>query len=424
MSDEEIRSRRPWWHWVIAAAGTGIFIVLLIWGPWWVEGQNVREDGKLASSAGIIITGLRTALIAIVAGGFTAAGLYYTREKHRLERKQFQHAQEQFAESVKQFETTLSEAQERDERQAELTREDQVTGRYVEAIKLLASEKLHERLGGIYSLERILKDSEKDHDTVVEVLSAFIRTQIQEQQGESTVPVPSEVIPPWVRRPLTQRVEASPWAEDMKAACSVLARSPKRDRPHAADLSGVDMRQLNLGDLTFMRANLERANLRGASLEGVNLDGANLVEADLEEAHLLAANLVGADLAGANLARAHLAEAGLAGARLLGVNLRGARLLGTDLAGANLERANLVDAELLVAHLKEANLREAILVGANLERAMGLSVKQLVAAWVDKSTKLPTEIAADDRIMNRIAECEAERAAIRQVSTRAGEGST
>ncbi|WP_326762549.1 hypothetical protein OHB35_51395 [Streptomyces phaeochromogenes] len=77
MSDEQpAPMRRPWWFWPAAAIGTTAFIVLLIWGPWWIEGHHLRDDkGNLVSSAGIIGTGFRTMLIAIAAGGFTAAGL-------------------------------------------------------------------------------------------------------------------------------------------------------------------------------------------------------------------------------------------------------------------------------------------------------------------------------------------------------------
>jgi uncharacterized protein YjbI with pentapeptide repeats len=439
MSDERTRIWRPW-RWLAGLLATAAFIVLLLWGPWWIEGHRLKEGGKLVSSAGIIITGLRTALIAVVAGAFTAAGLYYTREKHRLEREQFQHAQQQFAESVQQFQTTLTEAQKRDERQSELIREDQVTGRYVEAIKLLASEKLHERLGGIYSLERIMKDSEKDHDTVVEVLSAYIRNQIEEQQktrSASTTPdrpVDSDHQGRATVGATTRNSAVKPpWAEDMKAACSVLARSPKRDRPHAADLSGVDMNRLDLRDLTFTRANLQKANLMGASLERVNLQEAILVEADLEEADLLGADLVRADLVGARLVGASLLEAGLMEARLMGANLAGASLLGASLEGANLEKAILVDAELLVARMESANLRgagldRANLRGASLERAKlegakGLTVAQLVAARIDMATKLPTELVNDERIKDRIAECEAERAVNQREPLPEGEGS-
>src|SRR5689334_64926 len=56
-----------------------------------------------------------------------------------------------------------------------LSREGQVTDRYTKAIEQLGSDKLDVRIGGIYALERIARDSAKDHPTVMEVLTAFVR---------------------------------------------------------------------------------------------------------------------------------------------------------------------------------------------------------------------------------------------------------
>lgn len=56
-----------------------------------------------------------------------------------------------------------------------LTRRGQLTDRYTRAITQLASDKLAERLGGIYALEHLMVESQRDHDTVIEVLAAFIR---------------------------------------------------------------------------------------------------------------------------------------------------------------------------------------------------------------------------------------------------------
>jgi hypothetical protein len=53
-----------------------------------------------------------------------------------------------------------------------LTQQGQITDRYTKAIEQLGSDKLDVRLGGIYALERIATDSQRDHPTVVEVLSA------------------------------------------------------------------------------------------------------------------------------------------------------------------------------------------------------------------------------------------------------------
>jgi hypothetical protein len=50
-----------------------------------------------------------------------------------------------------------------------LSREGQVTDRYTKAIEQLGSEKLDVRIGGIYALERVARDSAKDHPNIIEV---------------------------------------------------------------------------------------------------------------------------------------------------------------------------------------------------------------------------------------------------------------
>jgi hypothetical protein len=57
----------------------------------------------------------------------------------------------------------------------ELTEQGQVTDRYTKAIEQLESEKLDVRIGGIYALERVARDSARDHPTVMEVLRVHPR---------------------------------------------------------------------------------------------------------------------------------------------------------------------------------------------------------------------------------------------------------
>jgi hypothetical protein len=54
----------------------------------------------------------------------------------------------------------------------ELTEQGQVTDRYTKAIEQLGSDKLDVRIGSIYALERVARDSARDHPTVMEVLTA------------------------------------------------------------------------------------------------------------------------------------------------------------------------------------------------------------------------------------------------------------
>ena len=138
-----------------------------------------------------------------------------------------------------------------------LTQQGQITDRYTKAIEQLGSDKLDVRLGGIYALERIAADSPRDHPTVVEVLSAFVREH--GQPPTSTTGALLSVKPP----------------TDVQAALDVLGRLPQR--------SGVSRGDLSAALLAF--AGLRRANLSSAHLEGADLSGAVLDGVDLRKAN-------------------------------------------------------------------------------------------------------------------------------------------
>ena len=88
-----------------------------------------------------------------------------------------------------------------------LLRRGQVTDRYTKAVEQLGSDKLAVRIGGIYALERVARDSERDYPTVIEVLTAFVREPPLErsplQSGSQGVLVRQEI---HVRRRLRRRV--------------------------------------------------------------------------------------------------------------------------------------------------------------------------------------------------------------------------
>lgn len=383
--------RHPAWAWTAVIAGAALFIAALIWGPWIVEGQHLKEGGKLVSSAGIIVTGFRTMLVAIAAFIFTALGLWYTHQNH-------QH-------TVK-----------KDREQADLTREEQVTGRYVEAVKLLASDRLHERLGGIYSLERIMNDSAKDRATVIEVLAAFARST-QLAAPATTLPANAKAVH-WTEADNLQTLH-----EDVRAALNVLGRNWTEDRPRAdlrrINVSGIDMSEVNLAGADLSFATLSQAYLSDAVLNNAVLNWAELNVANLNSATLNGAQLEGADLRGADLYTAQLN-----GARLIQAHLGDANLIRAELNAATLNWAELAGARLEGVQLIGATLNDADLRATELHQARDLLVDQVVVAYITSSTLLPDDIADDDGIKARIAQCEAAHAAGEVPPPWTGEGST
>jgi uncharacterized protein YjbI with pentapeptide repeats len=264
-----------------------------------------------------------------------------------------------------------------------LTEQGHITDRYTKAIEQLGSDKLNMRLGGVYALERIAVDSKRDHPTVVEVLSAFIRETTSQQRTPRPVQDAASATDP-----AAQESDARPRpATDVQAALTVLGRLPMRP-----DVSRGDVSEAQLAGAQLGRANLSGARLDGAVLSRAQLDWANLSRAQLERAVLSGARLVEADLSGARLVGADLSGARLARADLSGAELREAVLSGARLVMANLSGARLVKAVLSGARLVGANLSDAQLGGANLSET-DLSQLQLdSAADGDAKTQLPKEL--------------------------------
>jgi hypothetical protein len=65
-----------------------------------------------------------------------------------------------------------------DER-ARIDQERQITERFTRAIDRLDGGALDVRLGGIYALERIARESSDDHGPIMEVLTAFVREHVR-----------------------------------------------------------------------------------------------------------------------------------------------------------------------------------------------------------------------------------------------------
>ncbi len=261
----------------------------------------------------------------------------------------------------------------------QLIQERLITERFSKAVEQIGNPKEEVVIGGIYSLERIAKDSPKDQWTIMEVLTSYIRknspipSNIQqlepEERQEALEKLPSVSIP--VQAALT--VIGRRKVENDQAGDN-LAETNDSNKIKILDLSRTNLREANLNGANLDGANLNRANLNGANLNRANLNGAELYRAELYRANLYGANLKGANLWVANLYGANLYGAELIGAELIGAylieaNLNGANLKGADLNGADLNGANLIGANLYRAKLNGASLNRANLIEANLNRA-------------------------------------------------------
>ncbi|MFN5241350.1 MAG: pentapeptide repeat-containing protein, partial [Aphanizomenon sp.] len=186
-------------------------------------------------------------------------------------------------------------------RNAEAANQKQITERFSKAIEQLGSDKPEVILGGIYTLERIARDSEPDQWTIMEVLTAFVRQNAPIiEENESQSPEDQEKL-------LTLRIS-------IRACLTVIGERKYPDLENKyIDLTRVNISGFNLVQFKLKGFNFTVADLFGATLTEADLTGANLTEADLTGADLTEADLTGADLTEATLTEADLTGANLSG---------------------------------------------------------------------------------------------------------------
>lgn len=204
-------------------------ITVIKWAPAWLA----SDDGLTAAERAEDVGRVRTALLASLAGLIAVIGAYYTSRTFALNRK------------------------------------GQITERFTRAIDQLGNAVLDVRLGGIYTLARLARESREDYGPIMEILAAYVRdhapVKVRGVEGDAE----------------TQENLTKP-STDVQAALAILVhRSVDRGTGPAPDLSFTS---------------LPGVPLQGAHLEGANLKGAYLPDADLSYAHLQKAMLHGANL--------------------------------------------------------------------------------------------------------------------------------
>ncbi len=170
---------------------------------------------------------------------------------------------------------------------------------------------------------------------------------------------------------VTAKDEPEPKADPIDLRAQVIAMLKNDVAFDELDLTGADLRDLDLSGRSFVRASLRGANLGGARLTGASLAGASLAGADMTDATLAECDLTAADLTGATLERAHFEGATLTLADMTDAKGTGARFDGAKgeravLAGGMWDDAVFDGAQLIGADLSRASIRRTSFEGASI----------------------------------------------------------
>ncbi len=297
------------------------------------------------------------------------------------------------------------------ERRTRASEESYLTDRIAQAVEKLGAERiiwrdnkqnsepnLEVRMGALYLLERIAKDSPRDHIPITETICAYVRenaakphidydaTHDKELQAAKRQKIKFSELDAADRDAcVTYAVPRS----DVQAAMTVLGRRPEDARDlevknkYVLDLRGAHLDRADLTNGNFAHAIMDQVSLRGAALCLADFKGARLKEADLEGAALFKANLQEAWLSGAKLANAWLDWANLHGSQLSLAKFQGANFSATETSFAAVKNADFTDAQ----HLDETQLAAMVGDGSTILPVDTAAPRS--ETWTDKV--LPSE---------------------------------
>src|SRR5215213_570275 len=190
---------------LLFAGGIALFgLVLGLVLDWYINPQTSAQKKDLVQALGLITAG--------VAG---AVGIFFTWRGQRL--------------TQESLEDTRNNTQEN----LLLIGEGQITERFTRAIDQLGSKEPEVRLGGIYALERIASDSERDHWTIMEILTTYVREHAPRQTCDDNSEGGTH--------------EMLPIDPDIQAIITVIRRrKPSLSEPEPIDLHLTKLHKANL----------------------------------------------------------------------------------------------------------------------------------------------------------------------------------
>lgn len=304
----------------------------------------------------------------------------------------------------------------------DLDREAQMTDRFSKAITHLGDEKQAIRIGGLYELERVAKDSPKDLATIRKVILTYLHDNysIRNEATEST------------KFAVEKREQSNGLAISFYSSNTELQTLINIIQGLSNEDDRLDFSGLNLLDKSLTRGRYSLANFSGTNLSGSNIFASNFSHSNFKDAILnrvtsdlkehieikgsivmlvtpqeVKPNFTGADLTRAMIIESNLSEAIFVEAKLRNADLTKSIFYKVNLSEAALDYVNATQTNFKAANLTNANFRGANLSGASFEGSIldltnfssadlretkGLNFEVMKKSIISDDTKLPIEL--------------------------------
>jgi uncharacterized protein YjbI with pentapeptide repeats len=199
-----------------------------------------------------------------------------------------------------------------------------------------SSPNIEARLGALYSLERLLLESQKDQRAILETICAYVRenSPLEAPESEASSLFKRGEIPPTPTR-----------RADVQAAITVIGRRPEAIQSRAVQEGWrLDLRNSNLIAYDFSTLNYDRADFTNSFLNNARMQGASFAHCVffgtfMRGAKMQNANFKSSTFVNCFFENSELENTGFSLATFQEADLRAEKVSSIAIEGANLENA-------------------------------------------------------------------------------------
>ena len=239
----------------------------------------------------------------------------------------------------------------------EISLNNSIDQRFKDAIELLGSEKAATRLGAIFALHHLAKETFENKKSYTKSVFEILCSYIREKTNEAEYIIKYANIDDLIKKP----------SIEIQTIIDILFCLEKERNSYSNYLP--DLNNAKLPGANFYGAKLENANFRNSNLENSNLENAKFQNVNFENAKLIFANFENAELENTNLENADLEDANFKYAKFINVEFKYA-----NFRCANFRYANLENEYLCKVKFKELDFSFAIFKNSDFFNATFLDV--------------------------------------------------
>ena len=237
----------------------------------------------------------------------------------------------------------------------EITEKGHFTERFTKAVDQLGSSQKAVQIGGIYALEKLAQERIEYHNTIFEILCAFVQEYFSVKNTETDSSEYNTVVLAIIKV-IGRRTRPEDEYDGLIDLSNTVLKDVNFSQQHQIDLSTSNFNNSQLKGVTFSKVNFARSHLLNTQLDNVNfyisnLEGATLTQTKLD--HTVIENSI---LERAAFYHATVSNSRFSDVKMTKLRFRALKMEDTSFFNSELKRVDFTEANLIAVRFDFSNL--------------------------------------------------------------------